>query len=132
MERVAGTQLSAPNRGQGEGHSKARAGLAKLCVTRCGWCRRWRRTRAGARLMSEFVQKEPEYVEDVGKLIAYIDEKLPPDWPEWPGGWPDQIEAALLDAVLSPSGRGTGRRTLVYGRRCADTRSSLVMRGRIR
>lgn len=51
--------------------------------------------------MSGAVQKEPEYVEDLGKLFAYIDEKLPPGWPEWPGGWPDQVEAALLDAVLS-------------------------------
>jgi hypothetical protein len=84
--------------------------------------------------MSEAVQTEPEYVEDLGKLIAYIDEKLPPGWPEWPGGWPGQIEAALLDAVLSIRARygsaNTGVRAAVrrYKEFVDDDRPNSLMR----
>lgn len=38
---------------------------------------------------------------DVVILRRAIGEKLPQPWTEWPGGWPDEVEAALLDAVLS-------------------------------
>lgn len=38
---------------------------------------------------------------DVALLHRAIEQKLPQPWSEWPGGYPDQIEAALLDAVLS-------------------------------
>lgn len=88
----------------------------------------------GARTMSEAVQNEPECVEDLGKLIAYIDEKLPPSWPEWPGGWPDQIEAALLDAVLSIRARygseNTGVRAAVrrYKKFVGDDRPNSLSR----
>ncbi|MFB9732371.1 hypothetical protein [Ornithinimicrobium kibberense] len=38
---------------------------------------------------------------DVATLQRAIETKLPQPWTEWPGGWPDEVEAALLDAVLS-------------------------------
>lgn len=39
---------------------------------------------------------------DVQQLVDVITAELPRDtWTPWPGGWPDQIEAALIDAVLS-------------------------------
>jgi len=37
---------------------------------------------------------------DVYLVLAAIDKRLPAEWPRR-GGWPGQIEAALLDAVLS-------------------------------
>ena len=39
--------------------------------------------------------------DDVQTLVAAVRKELPDDWAAWPGGWPDQIEAALIDAVLS-------------------------------
>ena len=33
--------------------------------------------------------------------INLLEAPLPGDWPEWPGGWPGKVEAALIDAVLS-------------------------------
>lgn len=38
---------------------------------------------------------------DVATLQRAIETKLPQPWTEWPGGWPDEVEAALIDAVLS-------------------------------
>ncbi|MCQ1954112.1 hypothetical protein [Arthrobacter sp. zg-Y238] len=39
---------------------------------------------------------------DVQRLAGFIKAELPRDtWKPWPGGWPEQIEAALIDAVLS-------------------------------
>ncbi|MDM7990726.1 hypothetical protein [Arthrobacter sp. zg-Y877] len=39
---------------------------------------------------------------DVQRLAGFIEAELPRNtWKPWPGGWPDQIEAALIDAVLS-------------------------------
>lgn len=38
---------------------------------------------------------------DVQRLIEHIDATLSPERPAWPGGYPDQIELALIDAVLS-------------------------------
>jgi hypothetical protein len=38
---------------------------------------------------------------DVRQLVDYVRATVPEPWPEWPGGYPGQIEAALLDAVLS-------------------------------
>jgi hypothetical protein len=32
---------------------------------------------------------------------AAITESLPQPWAEWPGGWPNEVESALIDAVLS-------------------------------
>ena len=43
---------------------------------------------------------------DVRQVVDFITDELPRDsWTPWPGGWPDQIEAALIDAVLSISAR---------------------------
>lgn len=39
--------------------------------------------------------------DDVQVVVAAVRTALPEDWASWPGGWPDQIEAALVDAVLS-------------------------------
>ena len=38
---------------------------------------------------------------DVERVVEYVQEQLPADWAQWPGGWPGEAEAALLDAVLS-------------------------------
>ncbi|MDX6535514.1 MAG: hypothetical protein QOF68_3258 [Gaiellales bacterium] len=38
---------------------------------------------------------------DVAALTDAVNRKLPPEWARYPGGWPGQIEAALVDAVLS-------------------------------
>lgn len=37
---------------------------------------------------------------DVARVVEAV-RALPAQWAEWPGGWPDEIEAALIDAVLS-------------------------------
>lgn len=39
--------------------------------------------------------------EDVAALVAFIRTNLGPKWAAWPGGWRGEIEAALIDAVLS-------------------------------
>ena len=38
---------------------------------------------------------------EVERLKKAITDTLPEPWAEWPGGWPDEVEAALIDAVLS-------------------------------
>lgn len=38
---------------------------------------------------------------DIDLVLAVTDKKLPTEWPQWGGGWPNEVEAALLDAVLS-------------------------------
>lgn len=38
---------------------------------------------------------------DVEALVVHIDAVLGKKWAAWPGGWPNEIEAALIDAVLS-------------------------------
>lgn len=38
---------------------------------------------------------------EVRALVALICDVLPHEHPHWPPGWPDEIEAALLDAVFS-------------------------------
>lgn len=39
---------------------------------------------------------------DLGLLLAMIDKEMPREnWKPWPGGYPGEIEAALIDAVLS-------------------------------
>ncbi len=37
---------------------------------------------------------------EVVLLIARVKADIPQPWPQWPGGWVGEIEAALLDAVL--------------------------------
>lgn len=40
--------------------------------------------------------------DDLESLLALINDELPrEEWKPWPGGWINQIEAALIDAVLS-------------------------------
>jgi hypothetical protein len=53
--------------------------------------------------------------EDIAKILAHIDATIgePHGWGKWPGGWPDDIEAALVYAVFSAravyrSARGRG------------------------
>lgn len=50
--------------------------------------------------------------DDLHRLLDHTKRELPANWPAWPGGWPDQAELALIDAVLSIRAK--------YGRR-ADT-----------
>jgi hypothetical protein len=42
-----------------------------------------------------------DHADVVDRVVAHVRSTLPPPWAVWPGGWPDQIDAALLDAVLS-------------------------------
>ena len=42
---------------------------------------------------------------DTAVLVQYIQKTLGSDWAAWPGGWPGEVEAALLDAVLSARSR---------------------------
>ncbi|MCO4273821.1 hypothetical protein NG701_05150 [Pseudarthrobacter sp. HLT3-5] len=42
-----------------------------------------------------------DFDKDLKVLLGGIDARLPRPFPEWPGGYPDQVEAALIDAVLS-------------------------------
>ena len=44
---------------------------------------------------------ERDFDQDLKVLLAGIDSRLSKPFPDWPGGYPDQIEAALIDAVLS-------------------------------
>ncbi|KUG53409.1 hypothetical protein AVL62_01005 [Serinicoccus chungangensis] len=53
--------------------------------------------------------------DDVMTLQRAIDTELPRPWTEWPGGWPDEVEAALLDAVLSIRARYGREETGVRG-----------------
>ena len=47
---------------------------------------------------------------DVERLVSQIERQLGPrpTWAAWPGGWPDQVELALLDAVFSIQARYQG------------------------
>ena len=38
--------------------------------------------------------------EQVELLGGAIHQDLPKPWPKWPGGYPNEVEAALIDAVL--------------------------------
>lgn len=57
--------------------------------------------------------------EQVEVLAEYVGEKIGDAPTEWPGGWPDDIEAALIDAVFSVraryGSRVEGKETGVYG-----------------
>lgn len=61
-----------------------------------------------------------ETPDELHQLLVHIGSRLPEDWPVWPGGWPDQVELALIDAVLSIRSRygspttGVRRRTALY------------------
>lgn len=49
----------------------------------------------------------------VAKLRRKIDDELASNWAAWPGGWPDEIEVALIDAVFSIQASYTGVRNVV-------------------
>lgn len=49
--------------------------------------------------------------DELRRLGDYIAATLPDPWPTWPGGWPGQTEAAVLDAVLSICARYGGPHT---------------------
>jgi hypothetical protein len=38
---------------------------------------------------------------DVDLVVRHIEQTIAKPWPEWRGGWPGSIEAALIDAALS-------------------------------
>jgi 3-methyladenine DNA glycosylase/8-oxoguanine DNA glycosylase len=38
---------------------------------------------------------------DVDLVVTHVEQTIAKPWPEWRGGWPGKIEAALIDAVLS-------------------------------
>ncbi len=54
---------------------------------------------------------------DVDLVVTHVGRTIPTPWPEWRGGWPGEIEAALIDAVLSIRARygsdGTGVRAAI-------------------
>ncbi len=67
---------------------------------------------------------------DVQQVAAYIASTVGPpgDWAQWPGGWPGDIEAALIDAVFSAravyrSKRGRGVHARVVDWRQARERT---------
>jgi hypothetical protein len=39
--------------------------------------------------------------DDVDRLLEAIETEIPQPWPEWPGGWRHEIEAAVIDTVFS-------------------------------
>lgn len=44
----------------------------------------------------------------VTRLVAHLQETVGIDLPEWPGGWPNEVESALLDAIFSIRARYGG------------------------
>lgn len=61
---------------------------------------------------------------DLDRLVKRVRTDLPSEWTVWPGGWPGQVERALLDSVLSLRARYGGPETGVRGalNRWADRR----------
>jgi hypothetical protein len=58
---------------------------------------------------------------DVTAEAEKLNEKLPPEpWAPWPGGWPNQIELAVLDAVFSIRAR--------YGKAATETKGATGVR----
>lgn len=55
---------------------------------------------------------EPELT---NRLTAHIRQTLGTELPSWPGGWPHQVECALLDAVYSIQARYGGEHNGVRG-----------------
>jgi len=65
---------------------------------------------------------------DVTRLVAHIESSIDSELPESPDGWPNEIEAALIDAVFSAratyGGPNTGVRAVV--RRWRDERATVT------
>lgn len=63
----------------------------------------------------------------VTKLVSHLRDTIGTDLPDWPGGWPGQIECALLDAIFSIRARyggpSSGVRAVV--RRWGDHRGGI-------
>lgn len=71
---------------------------------------------------------------DVVKILEHVNGELgaPTEWAKWPGGWPGDIEAALVDAVFSGqavyrSKRGRGVHANVVSWRDARQRNSFTL-----
>jgi len=71
---------------------------------------------------------------DVTMILAHIEQTIGDrtSWVRWPGGWPGDIESALIDAVFSARavyhskhGKGIGRDVVVW--RDARTRSHFTL-----
>src|SRR5260370_33992319 len=72
--------------------------------------------------------------EDVAAVLVHVHATIgePGSWGKWPGGWPGDIEAALVDAVFSAravyrSKRGRGIYANVVGWRDARDRRSWAL-----
>lgn len=69
--------------------------------------------------------------EDIAKVHEHVRQTIgedPAQWIKWPGGWPDDIESALIDAVFSAraiyrSKRGRGISRNIAGWQAGRTRS---------
>lgn len=87
---------------------------------------RWDSCANSARGNSPAATARPPDMEtkDLDRLVSQIKAELPSEWSQWPGGWPGQIERALLDSVLSLRARYGGPETGVRGalNRWADHR----------
>ncbi len=57
----------------------------------------------------------------VDRVVGLVEERIGPDLAPWPGGWPNDIELALIDAVLSIRAN-YGSPTIGVRRRCASWR----------
>jgi hypothetical protein len=77
---------------------------------------------------------EASYNEDLKAVLAHIREAIgaSPNWTEWPGGWRDDIESALLDAVFSARavyrskhGRGVHSLVVTWQQKRTRTQSTL-------
>ena len=70
----------------------------------------------------------------VTALVTYVQQQIVPDWSAYTPGWPDEIEAALIDAAMSVratyGGPDTGVRRVVqrWRRHTGDTRLDDLVR----
>lgn len=68
---------------------------------------------------------------DADQLASYVQREVSEPWNEWPGGCPGEIEAALLDAVLSIRARygqpttGVRRRVARWREQCGSSLDDL-------
>jgi hypothetical protein len=72
---------------------------------------------------------------DAARVMAHIAETVgtnPAGWARWPGGWPGDIESALVDAVFSARavyksnhGRGIYFKVVAWQRRRTSTAAAI-------